>query len=156
MQMSDDHRPSDDVLFAELSAHFARTDGVPDSVLDAARAAIEVRHLDAQLAELLADTAMQEKELAGVRGVGNRLLSFGTGERFVEVDVAESENARLLNGYVVPASDGVVHVEHKDGETEAVIDHRGRFRVLGIPRGPVRLRVVVAGLPPLLTPWLTL
>lgn len=148
------HHHDDERLSSELQAHFARTEPVPDSVLQAARAAIELLDLDAQLADLLADSSAESKELAGVRGGAHRLLTFGAGDRFVEVDVAVLDDEREMRGYVVPGAGGSIAVEHANGQIDVPIDQRGRFRVLGVPRGPVRFRIAIAGHPLLLTPWL--
>ncbi len=149
--MDDDREPdrADQQLLAELSSFFARVDPVPDGVVEAAQAAFEVRDLDAQIAELLADSLTQDKELAGVRGEGGRLLTFGVGERFLELDVRGAEFA----GYVVPGAPGRLRVESVDGGVEAVIDLAGRFRGTGMPRGPVRFRVEIDEQPALVTSW---
>jgi hypothetical protein len=146
----------DDALAGELSALFARTDPVPSVVADAARAAIEFRDLDAQMAELLRDSALEDKELAGVRGVGDRLLSFAFGDRFLEVDVAGSGERRELSGYLVPAQAGTLVAQGPEGMIEATVDERGRFRVARVPRGPIRLWVRAADAPVFHTPWLAL
>ncbi|MBO9534973.1 MAG: hypothetical protein J7513_18515 [Solirubrobacteraceae bacterium] len=153
---NDQHNPApDDPLTDELRDFFARTDPVPPQVVDAARAAIEFRDLDAQLAELLADSALEDKELAGVRGIGQRMLSFGAGERFLEVDVAEDGARRELTGYVVPAGAGRLRAQSADGEIEAEIDAHGRFRLARAPRGPMRLWIAITGMPEIVTPWVT-
>lgn len=154
MPMDREHDHAEERLIAELREHFLRTDPVPGDVMAAARAAIEVRDLDAQLAELLRDSALEDKELAGVRGIGQRLLTFGRGERFLEVDVAEVGERRDLAGYFVPAEAGELQVEHRDGTSSSTVDEQGRFKLGRIPRGPVRLRLVVSGQPAFLTPWL--
>jgi hypothetical protein len=146
----------DDVLAGELSALFARIDPVPPLVADAARAAIEFRDLDAQMAELLRDSALEDKELAGVRGVGDRLLSFAFGQQFLEVDVAGAGERRELSGYLVPAQAGTLVAEGPAGIIETAVDARGRFRVARVPRGPIRLWVRVADAPAFRTPWLAL
>ena len=153
---NDQHNPdADDLLVAELRDSFLRTDPVPPGVLAAARAAIEFRDIDAQIAELLMDSALEDKELAGVRGIGQRLLSFGLGERFLEVDVAGAGDVRGLVGYVVPAESGTLRVEGADGAREVPVDDQGRFRVDGLPAAPLRLALRVVGRPTFLTPWLT-
>lgn len=154
--MSEDreHNPVDEQLIAELREHFVRTDPVPDAVLAAAHAAFEVRDLDAKLADLLRDSAVEDKELAGVRGIGQRLLTFGRGDRFLEVDVAEHGDDRELTGYVVPAEPGQLRVEHGAGVDTVDVDAQGRFRFGRIPRGPARLRLLVGGEAALVTPWL--
>lgn len=146
----------DERLAAELSAFFARTDPVPPAVLAAAKTAIEFRDLDAQIAELLSDSVLEDKELAGVRGAGQRLLSFGIGKRYLEVDVSAVGDHRSLSGYVVPHEPGVLRVEGAQGSFEAEVDDRGRFRVARVPRGPVRFSVHIPNRPVISTRWLAL
>lgn len=160
MPSADDLTEPEARLLGELRGHFTRSDPVPASVLEAAYAAIELRDLDAQLAQLLRDTAMEDgKELAGVRGLtATRSLTFALrDERYVEVDVEAAGERRALTGYVVPATGGTVSVEHPAGAAlDGIIDDGGRFAVDGVPAGPVRLRISVDGEAAIVTEWLTL
>lgn len=160
MPSHDDLTDPEARLLSDLSGLFSRTDPVPPAVLDAAYAAIELRDLDAQLAELLRDSALdEEKELAGVRGpAATRSLTFAVGEeRYVEVDVEAAGELRVLLGYVVPATSGTIAVEHTGGAAlQGTIDDGGRFAVRGVPSGPVRLRIAIDGEAAIVTEWLTL
>ncbi|MDO9356529.1 MAG: hypothetical protein Q7T55_22720 [Solirubrobacteraceae bacterium] len=147
----------DDQLMAELGDLFGRTDPVPSPVTLAAYAAIELRDLDAQLAELLSDSAVEDRELAGVRSTATptRLLTFSLGEdEYIEVDVAEDGETRALTGYVVPSSEGRFAVEHASGALEGDLDEHGRFSIDGVPSGPARLRFLLPGRAAIVTPWL--
>ncbi len=147
---------ANDAIEREIAGYFARVDPVPETVLEAARAAIEFRDLDGQLAQLLRDSAVEDKELAGVRGVGERLLSFALGQQFIEVDVASEGTRRHLSGYVVPAATGTLTAQYADGtDTTVPVDAQGRFRVRELSRGPVRLLIELADQTPFRTPWLT-
>ena len=158
--MPEPDRPTarDEALLAELGAHFDRTDPPPAAVTEAAKAAIEVLDLDGQIAELLRDSAVESEELAGVRGTGARLLTFAVGEdRFVEVDVAFAEGHLTLTGYLVPGAPGALTVEQASAPAvTAEVDTDGRFLARRVVPGPVRLRFVVDGQPPVSTQWLTL
>jgi len=156
MPSSDSNAARDDELLDELRAHFSRTDPVPDIVLAAARAAIEFRDVDAQIAELLSDSAQTDVELAGVRGDGQRLLTFGHAERFVEVEIGEAGERRKLHGYVVPASGGRVVVQGGTDELIVELDDRGSFAIPPLPAGLIRLRIETADEAALLTPWLAI
>lgn len=160
MPSHDDLTDPEARLLGELSGLFERSDPIPRDVVDAAYAAFEFRDLDAQLAQLLHDTALDtERELAGVRGLtATRSLTFAMGkERYVEVDVEAAGELRTITGYVVPATGGTVAVEHTaGGDRRGSIDDGGRFAVDGVPGGPVRLRITIDGSPELVTEWLTL
>ena len=79
-----DLHPDDTALLLRLGAIAAEVDPVPDLVLEAGRAAFLLRRLDAELAELVADSATDR---AGVRGGDDRLLSFEAGETSLELQV---------------------------------------------------------------------
>lgn len=136
--------PEDAELLDELRAVLGRADPVPPEVVEAARAAFGWRRLDAELAELLHDSSLDEERLAGVRGgVGRsdpRLLTFEAGPLTVEVEVAAVGARRRLVGQLVPAQPAVVEVRHAGGTVAARADELGRFAAGGIEPGPVSLR----------------
>src|SRR2546425_157833 len=66
-QQGDDETARDAPLLAELRLASAAREPVPPRVLEAARAAYTWRLIDAELAELIADSAL-EAQVAGVRG----------------------------------------------------------------------------------------
>lgn len=151
-----DQHAGDEELATELADFFVRCDPVPEPVKAAARAAIEFRDLDVQIAELLRDSALEDKELAGVRGAGLRMLSFGVADRFVEVDVRPNGDRHDLTGYVVPAVEGAVRAEAAEEVAEALVDANGRFRLVRIPRGPIRLSIEAPGYRRTVTAWFAL
>ena len=60
----------DELLIAELRAFFAEVDPVPPLVSETAKASLGWRRLDADLAELLSDSALEEEPFALARGRG--------------------------------------------------------------------------------------
>jgi hypothetical protein len=129
---------SDDELMAELRRLSRSVDPVPDDVTAYARAALGWRRVDAELAELLADSRLETESLA--RGdEGGRLLSFRAEELELEVEVQEDG----LLGQLAPPVVAHVELQRDDGQIVAsgTSDELGRFRLDGA--GPGRVRIVV-------------
>jgi hypothetical protein len=159
MTMDDNDRPGDDALLDELRSLADRVDPVPAQVAEGALAAFTWRRVDAELAELLADSAATPDEaLAGARGDGARSLTFGAGGRTVEVDVVPEGRAFRLVGQLVPAGSAALVVRHAGGSLDGAADELGRFALGPVPAGQVSLRWVPAepGGIPVETEWLTL
>lgn len=135
----------DDTLMQELGGLLKRADPIPDELTLAARSAIAWRRLDAELADLLEDSA-DERELVGTRGddAGWRALTFESATGLtIEVEIALDGNVRNLMGQVLPAFAGRVALR-RNGERNAQIgrsDELGRFRFDAIAPGPISLRV---------------
>lgn len=143
---------ADDELLARLRAVAAEADPVPGDVVAAARAAFGLRSMDAELAELVADSRDTAHLVRGPSG--RRLLAWAAGAVSVDVEVSGSGDQRRLLG-VVEGMSGSVTVEVASGWRRDVDpDADGRFTLDGVPAGPTRLRL--AGPPPVVTPWTTL
>ena len=96
---------------AELRAIFGHLDPVPQLLEDAARAAFTWRTVDAELAELMRDSAeAASEEEAGVlvRGRhGPRQLSFESPQLGIELEVTETgPRERRLAGQLLPPEGG--------------------------------------------------
>ena len=131
----------DDELLQELRVMMLRLDPVPAEAVAAAKAAIMWRTIDAELAELTADSLVGDDRLVGVRAHDAPvMLTFEVGGRVLEVEVVGSGHLRRLVGQLVPAAPGRVDVRHGEAETTVEADEVGRFSVDGITPGPVRLR----------------
>lgn len=135
----------DDALMAELRRVAAEVDPVPPGVVEAARAAIATRHLDHEIAELVADSADAGSGLLfeAVRGPGvgeSRLLTFDGGGVQVDVDLAPmGSGLRVIGQFTGPVTECAL--EHGDGGAlEVAVDELGRFVADGVPAGPMRLR----------------
>ncbi|HWI06084.1 MAG TPA: hypothetical protein VNT54_01050 [Solirubrobacteraceae bacterium] len=137
--------PDDDDLMAELRHVIAQVDPVPEDVRIAARAAIEWRTLEAELAALVHDSAVDEPALA-VRGAagGPRTLTFEAGDLTIEVeaepDGGDAAATLRLAGQLVPPQAADVAIRHGDELLAVRADERGRFAARGVAPGPVRLR----------------
>lgn len=136
----------DDALLAELRALAAEHDPVPAEAVAAARSAIAWRTMDAELAELTADSSV-EPELAGVRSTNTpTLLTFDAPGLTVEVEVlTQPDGTRRLLGQLVPVGPGTVEVRHRGGTSSVTADEVGRFAVGDVAAGPFSLRCGVGG-----------
>jgi len=128
-----------DALLAELRALAAASDPVPPEAVAAARSAIVWRSMDAELAELTADTST-EPQLAGVRSVDTpAMLTFEAPELTIEIEVIQEGDGRRLLGQLVPPGAGEIQVRHKAGPFAVIADEMGRFSATGLVAGPVSL-----------------
>jgi hypothetical protein len=142
---------TDDQLIAELREAVAEADLVTDQQREAARAAFTWRTVDAELAELLHDSAL---ESAGVRGADDaaRTLSFASGTLTLELEI----DGDLVLGQVVgQAADSVLLQRAGTPDRPLDVDPSGFFRVSDVASGPVRF-VVRAGDWTLTSPWFAL
>lgn len=146
--------PADESLLRRLGAVAEEVDPVPAPVLEAARAAIGMRRLDAELAELVHDSAL---EAAGVRGGGERLLSFEVGAVSVELQVTPRGPVVDLLGQLegLPTAGAAVTVETGGEPLETAVDDRGTFGVRGVAGGRIRLHIAVRGRLTVTTSWVT-
>ena len=162
-----------DPLLDELAALFDQIDPVPDHVLAAADAAVEVvaawRDLDSvdygELLGVRTDTALAGPAgLSGLAGSGvrstggPRLVTFGAGsdDRCVEVEVGREPAGTLrLVGLVVPTGPGELEVRSPGGAFRVPVDELGRFRAVGVPAGPLSLVLHYPGQQAIPTDWIT-
>jgi hypothetical protein len=150
----------EDPLLTALRSVVSDADPVPASVVEAARAAYVWRTIDAELAELTADSAMSTAAMstAGVRSSSApRLLTFEGAGVEVEVEVAQTGSTRRLSGQLVPVGPARVTVRWSGGTQEVVADDLGRFAVERVPAGSVSLAVVRPGAEhPIVTSWISI
>jgi hypothetical protein len=143
-----------DGLLRDLARAVAVHDPVPPELLASARAAFTRRTLDAELADLVADS--RETAGAGLRGATDvRLLTFGAGEQQLAVELLTQGTSRRVVGELTPGRPARVVVEHAGGSLTEDADELGRFLVSGVPAGRIRVRCAPVDGPAIVTPWLT-
>jgi hypothetical protein len=158
--MADDFDP-DELLIAELRTVFSDVDPVPPLVIELAKASLGWRRLDADLAELLSDSALEEAPFALARGgeAPARAVTFSSTELTIDIEVHVDDPARTLLGQLSPPAPATIEVQTMtESPYSAEADRLGRFRVQLPAGGPIRLRVLGAGgsdVPPVETSWLT-
>jgi hypothetical protein len=151
---------TDDELFARLADTVRGAEEPPDEVAQLARLSFRLRRVDEELAELVADSALETAPIGVRAGVGApRLLTFEAEGGELEVQVtpatAGSEPAAWeLLGQVVPPGPAGIRVESSGGAgLEVDADDLGRFSVRGSGAGPWRLVCRRGALPPLVSQW---
>jgi hypothetical protein len=135
-----------DELLGRLGEALLAVDPVPERVLAGARAAFTWRTIDAELAELVFDSAT---EPTGVRGGVEdtaRQVTFQAPGVEIEVMVIDDGSRRIVGQLVPPAEVQIqlvsVQVSSGDSVREATTDRLGRFAFQGVEPGPVRLSVL--------------
>ncbi len=148
--------PSDEELLAQLRDIAAETDPVPELLLDAARSAFELRDLDAMLAELVHDSALDAAVMAIRGGGAERILSFVVRELAVECQITSRGSRRDLLGQLVGGRAEQMDVQATGAVTTVPVDDSGRFSARDLPAGPFRLRCRLADGTGLMTSWAAL
>jgi hypothetical protein len=150
---------SDATTESELRAIFGRMDPVPQLLSDGARAAFTWRTVDAELAELMRDSAEAEQEAGSLvrGGDGPRQLSFESPRLGIELEVtATGPRERRLEGQLLPPATATVTVERPGEDGLSVqADELGRFVLDGLKAGVVRLHVALRGAQ-IAIPWTTI
>jgi hypothetical protein len=157
----DETPDQDELMMAELRAFLAEVDPVPPLVTETAKASLGWRRLDADLAELLSDSALVEEPLALTRGseAPARAVTFTAAGLTIDIEVHADEGGRILLGQLSPPLAGTIEIQRTDEppvSTDA--DRLGRFRIRLAKGGPIRLRVLdadSAARPPVETSWIT-
>ena len=147
--------PNDELL-DELRTVLRRTDPVPAEVADFAKAALGWRRLDAELAELLEDSALESESTALARGAaGLRSLTFRSDELTIDVEV---QPETLLGQLAPPPAAATIELQIENGDIVASTesDALGRFRLALEGDGRFRLRILREGASPVETSWFSI
>ncbi len=140
---------TDDALMHELKSALA-PDLVPDAVVAAVRSTFTWRSVDEELAELLSDSA--DLALTGVRGSGDRRLTFEAPQLVIEFVLVPGPRGSRLEGQLAPPGPARIEVRHGGEVTEIEADAHGRFVLDGVRNGPLVLRVLRGDDTPVRTP----
>ena len=145
---------TDDELAARLGRLLAHVDPVPATVLAAAKASATWRSIDAELASLMYDSVLDSDELVGVRGGGNRLLTFSSPDATIEVEVLGG--GRSLVGQVTGVAPVRLEICSREGARATESDALGHFSCEGVPPGPVSVRATGANGTVIQTEWVVI
>jgi hypothetical protein len=129
---------SDDDLLAAVKD--LSVSQVPSGAADAAMELFTWRTVDAELAVLTADSALEAP--AGVRGPGEaRTLTFAAQDVQVVIQITESAGQWQMLGQLVPGRPAQVSVRQGEVVRTVEADRLGRFVINDLgPRGPLSLR----------------
>ncbi len=143
---------TDDELLATLGRALDAFDPVPPAVKEYSLAGFGWRTIDAELAELVFDSAVAE--LAGVRGgEETREITFRAPGVEIEV-VVLSEDTRRIVGQLVPPQRAAIELRSAGGDLETIeSDDLGRFSFSEVPTGNVSLRCLLADDQTVQTDW---
>ena len=158
--MSDE--PGADELEEELRQLAARVDPVPPLLVQAGIDAFSWRDVDAELAELVFDSLLDEDAASLVRSSQDRrMVSFRTPGLTIDIEVSSAGTGRSVMGQIVPPQQATVEIRHREGTTTVAADELGRFQSGTLHAGPVRLRLrpgtgTGAGQPAVITDWVAI
>jgi hypothetical protein len=145
---------ADDELVSALTLALRELDPVPAGLVEAGKTALSWRTVDAELAELVADT---ESGVAAARDRAPRILTFAAGDTTLVLEVTDDQNGRRLLGQIVAARRAEIEAAHRSGAVTVESDDLGRFRVEHFPAGPIRLSLRVPDKPsPVVTSWVNI
>ena len=148
---SPDATPGEVEILEVLGRALEHSDPVPISVTEAGKSAFTWLTIDAELAELVFDSARDE--LVGIRSerLAERQLTFQSPT--VEIEIMLVGDTRHLVGQLVPTQEAEVSLVTDLASTDATTDHLGRFDFMGVEPGRIRLQVRTASGPSITTQW---
>jgi hypothetical protein len=152
-------REPDEKLLGELRRIASVVDPIPEALVHAGRESLTWLRVDAELAELLSDSIVDDERLALVRSSGAvRAVTFEAEGFTIELDILRDGADRTLVGLLVPAGPAEIEVQTSTAPTTVEADRHGRFRAENLPAGRMRLRVTghPASALPTETSWITI
>jgi hypothetical protein len=149
-------KAAEDRVLARLAVALDETDPVPPRLIDAAIDLYTWRAVDAELLELLVDSAAAD--VGAVRdGDTSRVIAFGMGDQGVHFECRSTGVGVSLDGAVQPPGVFEVVVERPGESIVTLSDASGVFHVGPVAPGTVRLLVRSRkGSTIMVTPWFVL
>lgn len=147
---------SEDRLDERLREVLEITEAPPAHLVEAAKASLGWRNVDAELAELVADSGTEPA--AALRAAEPpRLLTFSSGEIMIVVEVAHERKERRVIGQMIPAAAASVEIRHSTGVLTVSTDADGRFRAAPVAAGPMSISCRFDdSRTPVVTSWVTI
>lgn len=132
-------------LLESLARIAAVVDPEPTYLRDWGRAALSIRRVDAELADLVADSQLASGSVRSSGLTSTRILAFARDAVALDVQAHLSDTGWQLIGVLEGADPGGFRVDVEAasaGVLSAVLDPLGRFTLEGVPSGLIRLRIV--------------
>jgi hypothetical protein len=152
----------DEQLLAALREVLGTADPPPSWCLDLAKESFALRTIDAELATLSEDSALEGAALTrsagGQPGGAPRLAVFDADSLSVEIEVSRGSRAGSWQvvGQLTPPAAAVVGVRRPpDDHDQVTADDLGRFMIDQVPAGPLSLAIEVEGKQSVVTEWIT-
>jgi hypothetical protein len=161
--MGTDRERERDEILRRLAGLVSSVDPTPERVTEFARNALAWRRVDAELAEIREDSALQRPSLAYARSGrrDSRTLVFAADDLEIDVQIDHRDTGVVVLGQLTPATGASVELQRDDTSIAAgaEADDLGRFRLELSSGGRMRLLVVLSGpdpAPAFETSWLTI
>jgi hypothetical protein len=154
MTGSRDDLHDDDVLVSLLGQALDEAEPVPGDAVAAAASAFDLGRVDAELAELVFDSLLDEAAVAMRHEGPSDARSLGFLAQGCRVDVELVDDDSVLLGQLDPPAAAEVQLQTSEGEHVGSADDLGRFRFT-VARGSLRLQVTTAEGAVVRTPWIT-
>ncbi len=148
----------DRAMLSAVSGMLDRVDPPPAWMVDLAKLSFDLRGIDAELAELVADSRVDAPAVA-VRSAAvatePRMLTFESDDLLVEVEVEDDgRGGSVLTGQLVPAQPARIELRQPDQPHRTVeVDELGRFAVDGLTAAPFSLVCHRADARPVASAW---
>ena len=150
----------DRALLGAVREMLDRFDPPPGWVVDLAKLSFDLRSIDAELAELVADSLVDEPAVAvrsATVGTEPRMLTFESDDLAVDLELVHRDRGLLaITGQLFPASRADVDIRQPDRPIRTVVtDDLGRFIVEDLPAEPFSLVVRRSDCRPVASQWVT-
>jgi hypothetical protein len=135
--------PLDDfdlAILNDVRDAFEQSDPMPADLPERIKFALVLRNLEAEVAILAADDALQP---AGARGVEqSRTVTFDSASLTIMIRIeSHGDGAVRVDGWLAPPERRVIELRTEADTLSAVSDEQGRFAFASVPHGTVQLIV---------------
>jgi hypothetical protein len=145
----------DEEVLAALQQALHAQRAVPPEFIEAGKSAFAWHNIDAELAQLTYDSALDSGRELSLRAeaASIRALTFTSAHVTIELEVTQDS----LLGQIIPAQPATIKIQPREGaETALTTDEIGCFSIQPIPSGPFRMHCHTAADVDALTGWITL